>query len=974
MESDDDLSTENDTIVSSAPGPCALSQDGVFLAATKVNDDTITVGQQWPTHGINDPTLYRPTADSSGTATDHDLPYRTLWRLCLSERRMMAGRRTWERQAPAIHAFAFSPQPNGQHERILAVAYGTMILLYNTITGRCLAGLKGNGRVVLDLKWSTLATQNAEIYDYWSNDDSPDILVLTAVTIDGAKLVHVQQPDHDTDQATFFRSYSDGLELTAFISQISRMSSSVGKARLEGPKSALRGANQPKVSKMRAISVVTDRIRKSGTGLSSRVRKDEPIRLDHQEPNAGRPQSLLRDSSERDLDVGSGPTSPATVVADEKMVSSLELPKAKADGYNSSQMPFLSPSIPSRRLPPVDEHIDLVTDAHKLFGEQSQPGSPLLYRSREASFTSIRQPDSDSDDETFVPGTMHGSASFLPGGVNVPLPKGCGAVFADNGTLVTFFERRSAVRVADASLVSSKISAYRDRTRRMAKLFPSFARIEDTDDDAEPSASDVSSDSDVESDDETQKDDLKSGADLLETISLPLDLAENAKVFSAVYDLGDILGSPRRLALSYHFSRDRDTSLAAVCERNAKVAKAAGQIQQSTILHLLAILVDDDESEDVVNKARPSFVKALPLQCASSREPGSADGIDSAESWIVRQCFQWAENRADMQFLALMSALLVQASPSKETDMIEGARTGNIANPQTSVHQSIDGRPLTPSENVNSKVSPKKETPRSVASSRQSSKPTTPYLESGANTPPLPAISSRQSSSKLSTSPGLHRSSFGAAARQYAQTITDRFATYGSSPPTKKISPASAEELAGSLKSKMGSWTKSVSFAKTESTVDGAGESVAGGERGYDSDRTIEDVAMPQTPRRGVAIPVTVNVMNAEAFGNPGGDTTDFEKGPLPIDLAQKAIVWRRHYAEQLRCWGMLIEAAEMENIGESTAYTSHGSPLLAESHLVLTVGMLRILPVCGCGCGVALRQARTTFALLAVEVNVKII
>ncbi|KAK4551416.1 hypothetical protein LTR86_011182 [Recurvomyces mirabilis] len=950
MDLDDDLSRPHIAIVSSAPELCAVSRDGLLLATANANDETLTVGQQRPAaHDVEEHTLNRVAPHSGRTATEHDLPDHTLWRICLSERYMMGSSgRTCERHAPAIHALAFSPQPNGQHEQILAIAYGTVILLYDAITGRRLAGLKGQGRVILDLQWSTLATQSAEIYDYWSNDDSPDVLVLTAVTIDGAKHIYVQQSVHDISQATFIRKYNDGLELTASASQTPKSSSSIGKGRLDGSNIVLRSAERPNVSKMRAISIVNKRLRKSRTSLSSRTRNSEQTRVDHQEPNTGRPQSLQRNSFKTYVDVGSAATSPATVVADETMVSSLELPKASSDADDDSPMPFLSPAIPSRRLPPVDEHLDLVTDKHKLFGEQSRSGSPLLYRGREASFTSTRQTDSDSDDETFVPGTMHGSASFLPGGVNVPLPKGCGAVFADKGTLVTFFERRATVGVADTSPTSTKTAAHRDRRNKLAKLFPSFERIEDTVDDAESIASDLSETSDIEADGFTREDDLQSGADLLETISLPLDFGENSRFFSAVYDVADLVGSPLRLASSYYFSRHHGTSLAAMCEHNAETAKAAGHDQQSTIWRFLAILVDDDTCEDVVTSLALSFVKALPLQGAPSSESGSGGGLGPVGSWIVRQCFHWAEDRADMQSLALMSAVLVQASSTIEPNMNAGAQKESFAT-QIPVHKTLVARPLMPADGVNGQISPRKKTPRSGASSRQSSKPTTPYLESGANTPPLPTTLSRQSSSKLSTSPELHRSSFSAAARQYAQSITDRFSAYGSSPPTKKISPASAEELAEGLKFKMGSWSKSVSFAKTETTVDDAGEEGVTKDLGYDSEKTIEDVSMPQTPKSGVAIPVTVNMMNAETFGVPGSDNTDFKTRLLPPDLAQKAIVWRRHHAEQLRCWGMLIEAAEMEKIGEFRACTSNDTPLLVGSHLVpvQTGGDLAACSIC---------------------------
>ncbi|KAM3415971.1 hypothetical protein BST61_g9460 [Cercospora zeina] len=95
------------------------------------------------------------------------------------------------------------------------------------------------------------------------------------------------------------------------------------------------------------------------------------------------------------------------------MTSSLELPKPSVEtDEQDSPTPFLSPSIPARRasaaraIAPLDESLRLPP------------------RASFDSITSTTGHDSDSDDETFAE-HLQGSASFLPGGVNVPLPRTC---------------------------------------------------------------------------------------------------------------------------------------------------------------------------------------------------------------------------------------------------------------------------------------------------------------------------------------------------------------------------------------------------------------------------------------------------------------------------------------------------------------------------------------------------------------------
>ena len=171
--------------------------------------------------------------------------------------------------------------------------------------------------------------------------------------------------------------------------------------------------------------------------------------------------------------------------------------------------------------------------------------------------------------------------------------------------------------------------------------------------------------------------------------------------------------------------------------------------------------------------------------------------------------------------------------------------------------------------------------------------------------------------------PEYHRSSFSAAAKYYAQSITDKFSSYGTSPPAKKTgtSPSAVNELSSSLPS--GSWSKSVSFAASSTTGTTArGSSLSrsfddqAGVDAYDSDKTIEDSSMVYTPRVPSG-PISVAKKNRDAFTD---DVSGCSKTRLiSEDLVPKCFLWCQYYADQLRCWGMLEQAAELDKIASMT-------------------------------------------------------
>ncbi|KAK5722998.1 hypothetical protein LTR17_014048 [Elasticomyces elasticus] len=639
------------------------------------------------------------------------------------------------------------------------------------------------------------------------------------------------------------------------------------------------------------------------------------------------------------------PSLPATPVS-KAMTSSLELPKTRDDDEDSL-IPFLSPFIPARKpspntAPRIEESTDL----------------PSLQSTSFDSLVSTEQ-DSESDDETLA-GGMRNSSRVLPGGINVPLPRTCGALFAPNGQLLTFHSPRPRPATARAVAPQHNPADSQRRARTMAGLFPKFGEIlafpdnSESDDDE----SDGSSFDGMLLTSETQLLSFER-LNVQSTEALPPQsrpaFYDADKFIVSVHDLQDSVPTYRVVAQEYRIFCEEEESGSDLCRHNANVADSAGLKATARIWRLVALLLEDkiplrrierdDSSTDISFVARQAIgLSHGEVGIAKSEiEPSEYGKVRWADSPLGRtcllmECFDWAESKADIQLLALLSAVLVEAesrnspsfaqapampyrSPTYSRDYVayvplgRDARTNNQAI-AISRHESQSGSLMYDS--------PTKLQHSSQMVSRTPSLPSTPHMDSTSSTPPLSLPSFSRQSTKLSgsgsgsggtASPDHHRSSFSAAARHYAQSITDKFGSYGTSPPLKKnsISPG-PNELSTSLSSG-GSWSKSVSFASNASTTRDSQLSQSYGNAdldGYDSDRTVEDTSLPHTPKLG-PVPVMLQLPNSEMFTD---EITGSAKLPLlSSDLASRAVLWRSYYAEQLRCWGLLMQAAELEKV-----------------------------------------------------------
>ncbi|KAI7349566.1 hypothetical protein KC354_g13164 [Hortaea werneckii] len=640
-------------------------------------------------------------------------------------------------------------------------------------------------------------------------------------------------------------------------------------------------------------------------------------------------------------------TSPATM-----MTSSLELPK-QPDVSLDSAIPFLSPSIPAQEgslsaIPPLEESVQL-SSLHQINSVQS------------TQYSAAR--DSDSDDETFADALV-GSGSYLPGGINVPLPKACGALFAPSGQLVTFFPpkstRHNAPRAGDKGAVVG--NKEHSKARRAAQLFPTFGNLV-SNDNVPDSESSLGSSATSHSNESLPPLDMDASMETgrswqpQDTRMMPSEPSViGNKVIVSTHDIEDFVPVSKITAKDYRVLRGRESS-SDMCYTNAEVAEEVGLNDTASVWRLLGLLLEDAVPLDVISQGQdqesPDTILVIAQRSRRSLRDSSLAGGNPeansfgklrwadhpfAASWLVRRMLQWAEDHADIQMLACIPAILAQTSQavSEVNQTAFESMFTRLAtyDPDYVLHSdapkqpSLKSRPTLFARSESYQSARLQQTPVrtpvvSQTSSGFPSQPPTPQIGSTSSTPPtifpsLPRPNSHRLSTSMSgsASPERYRGSFSAAAKYYAQSITDKFSSYGSSPPARRFGTSpSANDLSTSVPTPHGSWSKSVSFASAAaSTIGTARNSQLSRSNteadGYDSDKTIDDNSLPQTPKSTNA-PVLPKFFNLESFSDEisGGPKSSL----LPEDLAAKAVVWQEHYAELLRCWGLWMQAAELE-------------------------------------------------------------
>ena len=662
------------------------------------------------------------------------------------------------------------------------------------------------------------------------------------------------------------------------------------------------------------------------------------------------------------------------------MTSSLELPKPRGeDEEQDSPMPFLSPSIPARRtslgraITPLDDSMRLPP------------------RASFDSITSTAGHDSDSDDENFAE-NLQGSGSYLPGGVNVPLPRTCGASFAANGQLVMFLPIRAQPASLNSSIVMEAPGMRERQDSTVTRLFPNFGNLG-----SRVSALWSTSDNGSSPEKHTHfaprysiptssfGNNTPWSTRVLPEKSTSNGLANQKNIKVSIHEVKSLLCA-QGLAHNYRILPAEDESVSQLCFQNATFAAETGMKEAAKMWRMLAVLLEqkscnksDVEIRDPIeppSSKRPVLSRNISL-ASTHDERAFRDGTIKLEwlhhpmgrGWAMDKILSWAESQADVQLLACVSSLLIRVSEDLRLDgirrpledMFDGGSHGLYG---TNAPPSI---PLLRTDTNITDVSLLDDSPVKPYSSRTSSRdpslPTTPYIDSSASTPPLTLPPLNRHTTRLSASgsasPEAHRGSFSAAAKYYAQTISDKLAGYSTSPPTRKLGSSPGNELSTSLPTATGSWSKSVSFAAGSDTPHDSRRSLslAQEDDNYDSDRTIDEMSLPRTPNLNPG--VALRELNGQSFCDYEPVTHSFGTSLLPEHLAAKTSIWRNTYAEQLRSWDLAIEAAEFENVSDLAGAIPIVSPEEAPRNKVVPHMDPQCRGVTCCICFCAIKAAK---------------
>nr|POE59065.1 maintenance of telomere capping protein 5 [Quercus suber] len=306
------------------------------------------------------------------------------------------------------------------------------------------------------------------------------------------------------------------------------------------------------------------------------------------------------------------------------LTSSLELPKLSED---SSPMPFLSPSIPARKSPAT-------------LGLEESLQIPLLPES--SLNVSLMAPahDSDSDDETFGP-NMNGSGTLMPGGVNVPLPRMCGALFGPSGQLVVFLPRRRQLIESHLEQVRDGASQQHEGKIQTSKLFPNFGNLiapnvqtpkslylSSTNSDS--SASRVA----LQASSQPSRVTWPVGPSLQTTKNSPLE--STCPIDVNVYDVASLLPITRKVAEQCRIFCDERESGADLCRHNAHVMDEPGFYDAANIWRLLSMLLEDSIPLETSKKAGTEDSVVVIAREASFASAGGSSGADKESPGKLR--------------------------------------------------------------------------------------------------------------------------------------------------------------------------------------------------------------------------------------------------------------------------------------------------------------------------------------------------
>lgn len=303
-----------------------------------------------------------------------------------------------------------------------------------------------------------------------------------------------------------------------------------------------------------------------------------------------------------------------------------------------------------------------------LLGEQTLEESLLWLKKRESmDLDSTRDLDSSSsdDDDEIVGKYGDPQANIMEASdpmiatsnaqYNVPLPKACGALWADDGRLVCFFPSRSD---QESSLLEMSIRASDRSSRKGKTMFEGFGRLQNTSSRQRRHASTLetieSGDSDFE--ESSTSSDSSSSSDgfglpqhhflptmawhgnVLETppgVSLDdsqkssggsgLEKSSTSKgsMFISIHAFADLLPAKQGLAERYVIGKGSISSV-----QNAQVARESGNSDLADVWSFVDLLLQDIVPLELIGSPRDNDSIMIVARCAVSRLKAKDSAID----------------------------------------------------------------------------------------------------------------------------------------------------------------------------------------------------------------------------------------------------------------------------------------------------------------------------------------------------------
>ncbi|KAL8659986.1 MAG: hypothetical protein Q9226_000149 [Calogaya cf. arnoldii] len=298
---------------------------------------------------------------------------------------------------------------------------------------------------------------------------------------------------------------------------------------------------------------------------------------------------------------------------------------------------------------------------------------------------------------------------------NVPLPKACGALWADDGRLVCFFPPKQDRPPSFLQPLSLKSGEWTSKNRRnilegfgrlqsgssLSRMTPSnVGTIESGDSDFDDSLDSTSSDTSSSNGNRSshlrlmpsmawregvQESTQALSVDESQRSDRPNEPAKskrgNSKNFVSVHDRAQLLPSKRTLAADYQLDRTSEC-----CVHNAAVARKHGELELADTWEFLNLILQDEVPLEPIHiSTRPDPIMVIarraisPLRQKDSAIDLSYDADEDEQRnllkgpvywgahpfgsrWLVEALFEHFEQLADIQMLAMLSCVL--QSPS----------------------------------------------------------------------------------------------------------------------------------------------------------------------------------------------------------------------------------------------------------------------------------------------------------------------